>query len=64
MDDRNVDYVEIENERIDTKMESVKEIIYHEAQFPGDNHYVTVYYMDNTVSRYFVPDLVAWSLVE
>ena len=62
--DRNVDYVEIENERIDTKMESVKKIIYHEAQFPGDAHYVDVLRTDRIDKRIFNPDCVAWSMGE
>ena len=62
MGERKVDCIEIGNERIDVNMESVRGIVYHEAQFPGDCHYVTVYYNDGMISRYFNPDLVMWEM--
>lgn len=61
---RNVEYVEADDRKYGMDMPNIKEMLYHEAGFPGDTHYVDVFRTDGSGIRIFNPDLVAWSLGE
>ena len=61
---RIVDYVEADDREYSLNNPNIKEILYHEAQFPGDAHYVDVLRTDRIDKRIFNPDCVAWSMGE
>ena len=61
---RNVDYVKAKDEKYSLDMPNIKEMLYHEAGFLGDTHYVDVFRTDGSGKRIFNPDCVAWSLGE
>lgn len=59
--DRLIKYLETENEKISSDMDTVKKMVYHTPLGAGDRHFVDVFYCDGEVHRIFEPSCVVWT---